>query len=235
MSYRAGGTNKPGDDGYLVAKLGVVSGSPSDFSVVYDAKSTDSTTVDADKCDFGSLEDFRVKMGADYAFFVGKAFAGQASADSKINSKLSQHPKPATLLTLDSLERLVRLHWKYGVTLTELRGLFAARTTGEVASWLDDLDIRLSAQVVPLRTLLDELEKLKADKLDSPSIKAVRQSNATLYSFSPERLTSAISAVAGVVGNRWIEIDSLGNVVLHHRPDEILNQFDRQLKQEAGE
>ena len=72
MEYKPGGTNKPGDDGYLVSRLGMVKGQSANFTVVYDAKSTDSSTVAADKCDLGSLETFRAEKEADYAFFVGK-------------------------------------------------------------------------------------------------------------------------------------------------------------------
>lgn len=228
MDYERGGTNRPGDDGYLVTRLGVVQGKPADFSVVYDAKSTTSNTVAADKCDFGSLETFRKVKDATYAFFIGKAFASQDEPTGKVNSKLAAHDGPAMLLTLASLKRLINLQVTYGVPLAELRGLFENRTTSEVSTWLDDLEKKLSEKQVPLGLLLEQLEGLKSDPHDTPNVKAVRQVSDELKYFSADKLIAVLRGVQAVVGSSWIEIDpQTYDVVMHDKPSRIREQFDK--------
>jgi hypothetical protein len=230
MDYQPGGTNLPGDDGYLVSRLGVVKGQSANFTVVYDAKSTTSTTVDADKCDLGSLETFRGEKKADYAFFVGKAFASQADPKGKLNRKLEKHEAPATLLTLGAIERLVSLQVRYGVPQADLRGLFEQRTTGQVDAWLNELEERLSAKEVPLLVLLEELEKQKADEYETPNVKAVRMVNDSLKLFGADRLIAVLRGLQAVIGSSWIEVDEqTADVVLHDRPARLLEQFDKRV------
>ena len=235
MDYQRGGTNKPGDDGYLVSRLGMVKGQSADFSVVYDAKSTDSSTVPADKCDLGSLETFRLDKKADYAFFVGKAFASQDSPKGKLNKKLAGHGGPATLITIDAIQRLVKLQVKYGVPQAELRGLFKQRTTGEVKTWLKDLEARLSAHQVPILLLLQQLEAQKADEHETPNIKAVRMLSKDLKDFGADRLMAALRGVQAVVGTAWLEVDQQTyDVLLHDTPARILEQHEKRASDQGS-
>lgn len=229
MFYEPGGTNAPGDDGYLVTRLGVVKGKSADFTVVYDAKSTDSSRVPADKCDLASLEDFRTSKNADYAFFVGKGFAKEDDPNGKLNRKLEGHGHPATLLKLSALERLVGLQVQYGVPISEVRGLFDQRTTGEVDKWLDELDQGLSQKQVPLHLLLEALHSHKTDQHETPNIKVVRAFNKALMDFSADKLAAVLRGVEAVVGTSWIEVENSYDVVLHDSPAKIIEQFERRM------
>ena len=59
FDYERKGGNAPGTDGVLYARLGRHGKTFADYKLVYDAKTTGSPSVPADKVDLASLEDFR--------------------------------------------------------------------------------------------------------------------------------------------------------------------------------
>jgi hypothetical protein len=241
FDYQPGGGNRGGSDGILTARLGTVEGVSADYRVVYDGKTTNSTSVPSDKVKVDALQDFARTEGARYAFVAAKAFDGQKSADSAINRRLlatraSDH-KVCGVLTAD-LQRIVRLHYHYGVTLTKLRGLFEnANTIPETGAWVDALEDELSrpGAQVPLRRLLEGLESAKQDALSTPNIRSVRATDSRLREFTPERLIAALRAVETIVGSHWIEVDGgSGDVRLHHNAEQVLVEMNRRLSEEFG-
>lgn len=131
--YERKGGNRPGPDGVLYARLGRHDESSADYSLVYDAKTTGGHPVPADKVPFDNLERFRVQKKATFGCFVADAFAGEQSDTSAVNEKLKACGSSVlSLLKTEHLEELVRLHYQYGVTLTELRNLSTTLTQGLV-------------------------------------------------------------------------------------------------------
>lgn len=229
-----------GPDGVLYARLGRGDADAlADYKVVYDSKQTDEPSVPADKIDIQSLEDFRSSEGAQFSFFIAKAYAAESNPDGKLNRKVSQSAgsAPVTLLRLSDLTRIIELHYQYGVTLTRLRTLFEkAHTVPEVQVWMQELENELTSlePTVPLRRLLTGIEAAKTDAKARPNINSVRAVDVELKQFSPEKLNAALKAVETIVGQRWLEVEPSGNVRIHGTAEQILAEVNRNLQDMFG-
>ena len=237
FEYERRGGNEPGPDGILYARLGRDSESLADYKLVYDAKQTNQPSVPADKINLQSLEDFRSQEGADFGFFVAVEYAAEKDQNGKLNRLVTtattgNDPQPVTLLKLAHLRRIIKLHYRYGVTLTRLRSLFLkAHTVIEAETWVVGLERELSKlePMVPLRLLLTGIEESKTDEKARPNVYSVRVVNERLKAFTPERLIAALQAVETIVGKRWLEVEKSGNVRLHHSAEQVLAEVQRNL------
>ena len=236
FEYERRGGYEDGPDGILYARLGRVSTSLADYKVVYDTKQTNEPSVPADKVDPTSIEEFRVSEKADYSLFLADAYQAENSEAGKLNRKVAiaaKNGQPITLLRIADLRLLVELHYRYGVTLARLRGLFEdAHTVPDVKKWIEELRIELQElePQVPLKRLLESLEDAKVDDKARPNVNAVRAVTEELKPFTPERLAAALNAVEVIVGKRWIEIDrGSGNVILHHSASQIVLEVERHI------
>ena len=229
--YERKGGAASGPDGILDARLGRRREGPSDYRLVYDAKQTNQPAIPADKIDLASLENFRKQAKADFGFFIATAYAAEAEDAGKLNQSIADDAYwSLTLLKVDHLHRLVRLHYQHGVTLTELRGLFEkARTTSEANAWIDKLEKTLQQSKIPVASLLCGLEQEKSDPKETPNIRIVRAKNPRFHEFEPERLVARLKAVEGLVGVRWIEVEAGGDVRMHQRADQILATLEREI------
>ena len=232
FEYERKGGAAPGPDGILYARLGRHRKALSDYSLVYDAKQSNQPSVGADKIDLASLETFRKQAPADFGFFIAAAYAAEADDDGALNQKiLANAYRRLTLLTVEHLRRLVWLHYRHGVTLTELRRLFeTARTTSEVDDWIASLKETLQRSEIPISELLHGLEREKSDPKATPNVNAVRKINPAFLEFEPERLAARLKAVEKIIGVRWIEVDEdSGKVRMHQRADQILAELERNI------
>ena len=233
FNYQRKGGSAHGPDGVLSARLGRHGDSLADYKLVYDAKQSNQPSVPADKVILSSLEAFRTEYDADFGFFVADKYQAETEKRSKLNQQfttLDDGGKCLTLLKIDHLTMLTKLHYLHGVTLTELRSLFEdACTTGEVDEWLRGLEDKLSAGGnIPLEVLLSSLEEDQNDPNAIPNIAVVRSRMDQLKKFSPERLTARLKALESIVGTRWIQIDEESyEVVMHHNAREILKELER--------
>ena len=234
FEYERRGGNAPGSDGMLYACLGRHGDTLKDYKLVYDAKQTNSPSVSADKINLASLEDFRKQEGADFGFFIATAYAAEAEHDGALNRRIGSEEdryRCLTLLNIKHLRCLVWLHFRHGVTLTELRSLFErAHTVPQVNDWISSLkDSLLEQGEVPLRVLFKGLEQEKNDPKATPNIIAVRAKLSALQDFEPERLVARLKAVENIVGERWIEVKDSGEVLMHQTAEQILKEFERNI------
>ena len=232
FKYERKGGNAPGPDGVLYARLGRHKGTLADYRLIYDAKQTNYPSVSADKIDLASLEEFRKQEHADFGFFIATAYAAETERDGALNRRVdSEKSRCLTLLKIEHLRRLVRLHYQHGVTLTELRTLFEnAHTVPEVNDWIASLESTLEQGRVPLSDLLHGLEQEKSDPKAIPSVIAVRAKHRELQDFEPERLIARLRAVENIIGSRWIIVEEdSGNVFMHQTADQILIEFNRNI------
>ena len=230
FEYERRGGNAAGPDGVLHARLGRHGDTLADYKLVYDAKQTNHPSVPADKVILGSLEDFRKCEDADFGFFVATAYQAETDQSGKLNRQFrDREDNRLTLLKVEHLDRLVRLHYQHGLTLTKLRSLFEkAHTVQEVNEWMGSLETRLSEQgEVPLSVLLEGLEKEKEDPKATPNVIAVRAKLAALQNFEPERLIARLKAVESIVGTRWVEVDNSGSVLMHQTAEQLLVEIGR--------
>ena len=239
FEYERKGGAASGPDGILCAHLGRHGKTVSDYSLVYDAKQTNQPAVPADKIDVAGLESFRRRSGAEFGFFIATAYAAEADDAGALNRKLVANDayRPLALLKVEHLRRLVWLHYRHGVTLTELRGLFEeAQTTSQVDAWIRDLKERLRQSEIPVAALLHGLEREKSDPNATPNVVAVRVKNQALQTFEPERLVARLKAVESFVGVRWLEVNEhTRDVLLHHTAEEVIAQFEREIGDLAAE
>ena len=231
FEYERKGGNASGPDGVLYARLGRHKGTLADYRLIYDAKQTNHPSVSADKIDLAGLEEFRKQEHADFGFFIATAYAAETDREGALNRRIdSEKSRRLTLLKIEHLRRLVRLHYQHGVTLTELRKLFEnAHIVSEVDDWIASLESTLEQGTVPLSDLLHGLEKEKSDPKAVPSVIAVRAKHRELQDFEPERLIARLRAVENIIGFRWIEVEDSGNVFMHQTADQILIEFNRNI------
>lgn len=236
FEYERRGGNRGGPDGVLDGRLGRGRDMVDDFRLVYDAKQTNAPSVPADKIDPGSLSTFLKDESADFGFFIAIAYDAEGDASSKVNKKVLDavgSGRPVTLLKISHLQRLVELHYQYGLTLTRLRTLFQeAHTVPEVEKWLDELaeELKELEPRVPLSLLLSKIEAAKADTLATPTIAAVRVLDDELKKFKPDRLVVTLRSVVEIVGRRFLEVDEIsGEVRLHTTAAQIVAEVDRSL------
>ena len=228
FEYQRKGGTMPGPDGVLYARLGRHGDTLADYKLVYDSKQTSHPSVPADKVNLGSLEDFRKQEDADYGFFIATAYHAEMDSNGKLNRQLANKGDcRLTLLKVKHLDRLVRVHYQHGVTLTKLRSLFeTAHTVPQVEGWIASLEKDLTGQgEVPLQVLLQALEQEKNDPKATPNIIAVRAKLSTLQDFEPERLIARLKAVESIVGTRWIEVEISGAVLMHQTAEQILTEL----------
>ena len=233
FNYERKGGNAPGPDGVLSARLGRQGDSLADYKLVYDAKQSNQPSVPAERVMLSSLEQFRTQWDADFGFFIAEKYQGETEKAGKLNQQfatLEDSGKRLTLLKVGHLEHLTKLHYLYGVTLTELRSLFEnSCTVPEVDAWLLNLETRLSAGgEIPLEILLRGLEEDQVDPNATPNIAVVRSKMDQLRNFTPEQLRARLRAMQSIIGTRWIEIDENSyEVIMHHNAQEILKELER--------
>ena len=239
FEYERKGGAAPGPDGILYAHLARYGKTLADYSLVYGAKQTNQPAVPADKIDLAGLERFRQRAGAEFGFFIATAYAAEADDAGALNQKLVADDayRSLTLLKVEHLRRLVWLHYRHGVTLIELRGLFEkARTTFQVDAWICDLQDRLRQSEIPVSDLLHGLEREKSDPKAKPNVSAVRAMNPAFLEFEPERLVARLKAVESFVGVRWLEVnENTRDVLLHHTADQVTAQFESEIGDLAAE
>lgn len=100
------------------------------FRVVVDAKSSRSGKVSEAHINWAAIADHRNRAAADYAMVVGESFAGG-------NLKKFAGDFGVSLLDVDSLTTVVRLHNETPFSASDLRELFA--TSGTIVSVMADL------------------------------------------------------------------------------------------------
>ena len=229
------GSNGP--DGMLRAHRGRGESGDLNFSVIYDAK-TSSSVIDADKVDLQAISSWVKSAGAQYGLIVGRSFAGADEPDSSLNTRIADAAEAGNLVTVlrtGELLDLLRLHYRFGVTLGDLQDMFEkAHTIPQTTQWVELLRQRLEREdSLPLGLLLETLEQSKEDIKARPSVAAARvRAGGSLMGYEPERLIAALQAVSTLVGDRLLYInESSGNVQMES-PAAIIAEFQRKLADE---
>ena len=234
FDYEQQGGNHGGPDGILRARLGRGPNGTRDFAIVYDTKTSTSNAIAASKVDIQALVTFAEEVQAQYSLVVAHRFQGDGDPDGALNRRIAgavAKGGQVTALRTNDLIALVRLHYRYGLTFAELRGLFEnAHTVVESSEWVRQLEAQLtSGKEIPLRELLDALEKEQVDQLSRPHLIAARTKNAVLMQCEPDRLQRALEAVGELLGERWFGIDKSGFVRMEQSAAAISEEFKRRL------
>ena len=231
LEYEPRGGYQGGPDGILRARLGRGPNGRRSFAIVYDAK-TASGPIPAGQVDIQGLLAFAKDESAQYSLVVGKQFRAEINPSGALNKRLANAAQDGNnvtaLLTADLIE-LVKLHYKFGVTFADLRDLFErAHTLPETRNWVVELKARLELSgPLPIRTLLNALEREHLDEHARPNVIAARTKDEVLKQYPPERLGSALKAAAELLGERWLTIDDHFNVHMEQSAARISEEFQR--------
>ena len=228
--YQRNGGNTPSPECVLYPRLGYQKASVADYKLVYEVKRAIQPSVSVGKIDAANLDHFRRNEGAEFGFFIAHSYVNELDPESAVNENIrSDSGKYLTLLKTEHLSKLIQLHYRYGITLTELRMIFQkARTTSDVNAEIDSLSNRIQSKEIPLRALLDGLESLRIDDpLALPNFRVVRAKNSDLMNFRPGKILALLRAVEGVVGTDWIDVKESGEVLMHQTVEQIFEKFNR--------
>ena len=227
-----GGSGNP--DGILRARLGRGTGGDRSFAVVYETKTSAAEALPASRLDLQALRTHAVDEGAQYSLVVGRGFESQDDPDGSLNKRIKgavQGGHMVTVIRTEDLVELVKLHYRFGLTFSDLQNLFEdAHTLPETREWVSQRRQSLeSGGPIPLRTLLDALEAEQADPLAKPNLIAARSKHDALKRYEPEKLEAAVKAAATLLGERWLAVDRQLNVNMGHSAAEISEEFKRRL------
>lgn len=233
LDYEPRGGNQSGPDGVLKARLGRGPNGDRSFTAVYDTK-TAAGTIPAGHVDLQSLDTFARQEGAQYAIVVGMRFHAEDDPTGALNSRIRhavESGNRVTVLRTEDLIELVKLHYQFGVTFSDMRELLEeAHTLPETREWVGGLRNKLkSSGVLPFRALLNALEREQSDEKARPNVMAARTKNPELMEYEPERLGGALKAAAELLGERWLTIDDRYNVHMEQSAAEISEEFQRRL------
>ena len=229
------GSNGP--DGILRARRGRGENVSLNFTVIYDTK-TSNSVIDADKVDLQAIGSWVQSTGSQYGLVVGRHFAGADDPDSSLNTRVADAAEAGNLVTVlrtDELIDLLKLHYRFGVTLGELQDMFReAHTIHQTVEWVARLKQKREQEAsLPLHILLDALERSKEDIKARPSVGAARiRAEDELLRYEPERLIAALQAVSTLVGDRLLRIDDSSGNVQMESPATIIAEFQRRLADE---
>lgn len=215
-----GGKGNP--DGKASAILGHI-GSPENYSLTYDAKSTAKDRIKATHAHISGVDRHRDDYNANYACVVAINFEGADDPESAVNKEAKK--SKINLITAKDLMTLVLLSSPKQLGLKDLRSLFEnCHTTLETAEWiqqLKDKDVRRG----PIKELLETaFNQLLTDK-EPPNLHALRQLNAELKKYSVEELRNLVSSLEQLVPN-YISLQN-DVVSLQVKPDKILNTINQ--------
>ena len=228
-----GGAGKP--DGVLRARLGLGVDGDRSFAVVYDTKTSDSSAISAEKVDLQKMNTYARERNAEYGLVVGRRFANEDDESGSLNRRISDavaSGNKVTVMRTEDLTLLVTLHYRFGLTFSDLRELFEdAHTLPETRQWIVNLKDRLeSDDPIPLRALLNALEEeQQADPLAVPNLRAARAKSPMLLRYEPARLQAALKAAATLVGERWLMVSDQSDVHMGQSAVEISEEFRRRL------
>ena len=220
-----GGKGNP--DGKANATLRDSEGIRSDYSVVFDAKSTGKDKIKAATAKISASVRHRNTNKANYSVIVAVDFEGADNQESAISKEAKEHK--VSCIRAKDLWSLVLLVAPKQITLLDLKNLFEnCHTVIETSEWIENIKKRV-IQKRPIKELLDTTYKLMTEDEEPPHINAIRVSNDTLKRHSVAKLTSLIKSLENLVG-RLISINSQGIVSIQSPPEKILESMNKVLE-----
>ena len=220
-----GGTGTP--DGKASAIVRDKEGRRSDYSLVYDAKSTGKAKIKAETAKISASVRHRKDYDADYSVVVSVDFEGADKPESAISKEAKEHK--VCCIRAKDLSLLLLLAAPKQVNFLDLKDFFEkCHTVIETSNWIKNLKDR-QIQKQPIKELLETTYKLMVDDDEPPHINAIRVSNDTLKKYSVAELTSLIKSLENLV-SRMISINRESIVSIQSRPEKIMECINKVLE-----
>lgn len=217
---KIGGPGKP--DGKASAYLSPV-GSPDNYSVTYDAKSTGKDKIKATTAHISGVDRHRDDYSADYAAVVAIDFEGADDPNSAVNKEAKKHK--INLIRAKDLSALIILSSPKLVGLKELRNFFAnCHTVIETTNWIKQIRDR-EVNRGPIKELLQTAYDIIRNDKEPANLNALRYANIELKKHSVEELKTLAQSLERLVPG----FISIANdvVSLQAPPDKILHAINQ--------
>lgn len=215
-----GGAGKP--DGKAIAYLGPI-GSPDNYSLTFDAKSTSKDKIKATTAHISGVDRHRDQYSSDFACVVAIDFEGADDPASAVNLEAKKHS--INLIRVKDLCALVLYSSPKLLSLKELKGFFKdCHTVIETSEWINRLkDSKVDRG--PIKELLEgAFQIMKTDK-EPPHIQALRHSSGVLKNYSVDYLRTLAQSLERLVPG-YISVAN-DVVSLQAPPEKILSAINQ--------
>lgn len=168
---KIGGNGKP--DGKAEAILGFSgSGASENYSIVFDAKSTAKSKIQAGTAKLSGIKRHQTDYNADYSVVVSVNFEGATDSQSAISKEACQ--QNITVMKVEDLMRLLLLSAPKQIGLKSIRELFKTCFTPlEVTAWIDQIQ-NTEIVIGPVKELLEVIYHLQKTDTEPPELASVR-------------------------------------------------------------
>lgn len=217
---KIGGKDQP--DGKADAILGYDKNQNNNYSLTYDAKSTQKEKIAAATARLSAIKRHQTKYGADYSVIVAVDFEGADDPDSAISVEAKQ--QKVTTIRAKDLMRLLLLWAPHQIGLLKLRDLFEkCCTPADVTGWIDKIGNE-KIKTGPFKEILEAIYYLQKTDIEPPDLSSVRyRLNQTLKFNKPmskAELSSWISSLIVLIPG-FISLDG-EKVGVQGRPEELM-------------
>lgn len=170
-AQKIGGNGKP--DGYAEAFLGYnPDGSPKNYSLTFDAKSTAGERIAAGAAKLSGLKRHQSDYGATYSVEVAIGYAGENDTESAIAKEAAQ--QKVTVLKVQDLARLLLYAVPKQLGLAKLQNLFeTCYTPAECEAWISAW-IQEETDQGPYFEIVDVVYSLQKNDREMPTVEVVR-------------------------------------------------------------
>lgn len=215
-STKLGGPGKP--DGIAVAYLGHV-GSPNNYTITFDAKSTGKDKIKATTAHVSGVDRHRDDYKANYACVVARDFEAGEDINSAVNKEAKKHK--INLIKAKDLLALVLLSTPKLIGPKELRDFFEnCHTVPETSAWIENLK-SIEVYKGPVKEILESAFNMMKTDTEPIHISALRLSTEELKKHSIAQLTSVIQGLERMAPS-YINLSNDGILSLNVPPDKLL-------------
>jgi hypothetical protein len=215
-----GGPKKP--DGKAVAYIRPI-GSPENYSVTFDAKSTAKDRIKAATAHISGVKRHKIDYAADFACVVAIDFEGALDDESAVN-KEAKEDKISLIRAVD-LMCLVLISSPKQIGLNQLKDFFEnCHTVNETSSWIKEMRQK-NVDRGPIKEIFETVFDLTKTDTEPAYLGSIRIHNPALRQYPIEYLRSVIESVERLVPGYV----SLTNDVVSIQvpPDKILDAINK--------
>jgi len=177
---KIGGKGTP--DGRAVARLGYkVEGVSSEYSLVYDAKSTGKERIASATAKMATSVRHRKDYKANYSCIIAKDFEGAVNTDSAVNKEARQ--QKVSLFRAKDFIKLLLVSAPKQLGLLDLEDLFKnCHTVIETSKWIANLEQK-EIKKGPIKELLETVFLLQKDDTEPAELAAIRHKMKDNYTY----------------------------------------------------
>lgn len=223
---KMGGNGEP--DGWAIARLGYrAEGINSQYSLVYDAKSTGKERIKAATARISASKRHRKKYDAKYSAVVARDFEGAEDEDSAVNKEAKADN--VNLIRAKDFIKLLLMSAPKQIGLSELENFFDhCHTVIETSEWIDELEAK-EPRKGPIKELLNTVHVLQRDDSEPPYLSTVRfkmkHSYKHLADISIDDIRTLVASLQRLVpGYVGLENDI---VSIQAKPEKIMDTINR--------